>query len=245
MSLRWPFEDMHVHSTFSDGAATMEENIARAHELGMRRITCVDHVRRDTDWLPDYVAAVETLRGQTELEIFCGIEAKILTLDGELDMPDDTTGVDRVYIADHQMPGADGPIHPAAAKESLEAGETSTEQVLAELIQATSRAISGEPRGVIAHLFSILPKLGLSEADVPGALIAELAEATRTAGGRVEIDERWRCPGPDTVRHFHARGVPVLASTDSHRLDTLGQFDFVRSAFAALGLDDDAVPAAA
>lgn len=245
MSLSWPFEDMHVHSTFSDGAATLEENIARARELGMRRITCVDHVRRDTDWLPDYVAAVESWKGRTEVEVLCGIEAKILTLDGELDMPSDTSGVDRVYVADHQMPGAEGPIHPAAVKKALEAGETSGEQVFAELTRATARAVADEPRAVIAHLFSILPKLGLDEADVPEARIVELAEAARAAGCRIEIDERWRCPGPGTVRHFSERGIPVLASTDSHRLETLGQFDFVRSAFGALGLDGDAVPAAA
>lgn len=238
MSHRWPFEDMHVHSTFSDGAATMEENIARARELGLTRFTCVDHVRRDTDWLPEYVAAVESFKGHDDLEVFCAIEAKILTLDGALDMPDDTTGVDRVYIADHQMPGADGPIHPAEVKAALEAGDASPEQVLAELTGATARALAGEDRAVIAHLFSILPKLGLAEAQVPPAMIESLADAALEAGARIEIDERWSCPAPATVRPFVARGIEVLASTDSHRLDTLGQFDFVRAAFSTLGLDD-------
>ena len=41
-------EDMHVHSTFSDGKGSIAENIAEAERLGLRRMTCVDHVREST-----------------------------------------------------------------------------------------------------------------------------------------------------------------------------------------------------
>lgn len=236
MTAGWPFEDMHVHSTFSDGAATVEENIERAIELGLTRLTCVDHVRRDTDWLPEFVSAVEPWRGHRQIEVLCGIEAKILTLEGDLDLPGDTSGVDRIYVADHQMPGPDGPIHPRDVAAALVAGEASANRVVSELVDATAAGIARDERSVIAHLFSILPKLGLDESAASRESIDALADCTARVGARIEIDERWRCPGPWVVRPFLQRGVEILASTDSHRLETLGQFAFVRSAFESLGV---------
>ncbi len=38
-------QDMHVHSTFSDGRDTIEDNVAEAERLGLLELTCVDHVR--------------------------------------------------------------------------------------------------------------------------------------------------------------------------------------------------------
>ena len=55
-------EDMHVHSTFSDGEGTIEENIAAAEERSLTALTCVDHVRRDTDWHPGFVEEVRRAR---------------------------------------------------------------------------------------------------------------------------------------------------------------------------------------
>ncbi len=78
---------MHVHSTFSDGRDRIEDNIAEAEALGLTALGCVDHVRVDTDWVPDYVAAVQRLRGETAVELRCGIEAKLLDTTGALDLP--------------------------------------------------------------------------------------------------------------------------------------------------------------
>ena len=52
-----PDEDNHVHSTFSDGKGTIAENIAAAEAVGLKRLVCVDHVRLDTTYVPEFVAA--------------------------------------------------------------------------------------------------------------------------------------------------------------------------------------------
>lgn len=77
---------------------------------------------------------------------------------------------------------------------------------------------------MIAHLFSVLPKIGVREQDVPLELIERLAAATAAAGARIEVDERWRCPSARTLRPFVAAGVPLLLSTDSHRRESIGRY---------------------
>jgi putative hydrolase len=231
-------QDMHVHSTFSDGADSIADNIAEAERLGLRELTCVDHVRGSTDWVPDYVAAVRELEQTTELTLRCAIEAKLLDTDGALDLPDAIDGVDAIYAADHQVPLADGPHHPREVREAIDGGERDAAAVLDAIVTATERALDRPEQVVIAHLFSVLPKLGLHERDVPAELIERLAGAARRHGAWIEIDERWRCPSAATVRPFIELGVPLLLSTDSHRRETIGRYDYCLGVLRALDAED-------
>jgi putative hydrolase len=220
-----PRVDLHVHSTFSDGRDRIEDNIAEAEALGLEGLGCVDHVRADTDWVPGYVEAVDRLRGETAVELRCGIEAKLLDTSGALDLPQGIGGVDAIYVADHQVPLAEGPTHPREVRERIAAGELSAAAVIEALLTATARALDRPERVVIAHFLSILPKIGLSEADVPAEGLERLAAETARIGQEIEISERWRCPSAATLRPFVRHGVAVVLSTDSHRRDTIGRYE--------------------
>ena len=78
---------------------------------------------------------------------------------------------------------------------------------------------------MIAHFFSILPKIGLAEADVRADGLDRLAAEAARTGQEIEISERWRCPSAATLRPFLRRGVPIVLSTDSHRRETIGRYD--------------------
>jgi putative hydrolase len=80
-------QDMHVHSTFSDGRDTIEDNVAEAERLGLLELTCVDHVRVDTDWVAAYAAAVRRVNATTPVVLHCAVEAKLLDTAGNLDLP--------------------------------------------------------------------------------------------------------------------------------------------------------------
>jgi putative hydrolase len=82
------------------------------------------------------------------------------------------------------------------------------------------------PNVQIAHLFSVLPKIGLAEDDVPLDLVEELAAATAAAGAQIEVSERWRCPSARTLRPFVRRGLDVLAGTDSHHPAAIGHYTY-------------------
>lgn len=220
-------EDWHVHSTFSDGNSTLAENIERAEQIGLRTICLVDHVRRDSAWVPDFMAAVSAIRARTSLRVYCSVEAKILDRSGELDLPEELPGIDFVHVADHRFPLESGPADPADIRRGLAARELDAADLIASLVDATEGALIRAPGGLIAHLFSILPKAGLSETDVPPRSIMRMAATAKRTGARLEVNEKWSCPSLATVRIFRAAGVPIVASTDSHHASAIGAYSYV------------------
>jgi len=222
-------EDHHVHSTFSDDAvSTVAENVRVARERGLRVLCLADHAREGSPWVPDFVAAVRELRPAPGIEVLAGVEAKILNATGELDLPGSLRGVDRVLIADHQYPGDHGPVPPQDMRDALDRRQCSAGDIIDGLIAATLGALERVALPQVAHLFSLLPKMGLDEADVPGPTLDHLAQGCVRGGARVEVNEKWACPSPRTIRVLAAAGVPLVASTDSHDCASIGRYPRVR-----------------
>ncbi|MEM6704064.1 MAG: PHP domain-containing protein [Acidobacteriota bacterium] len=231
-------EDLHMHSTFSDGRNTLEEMVRAAQRAGLRRICFSDHVRVDTHWLSSYVDAVASVRDRGQIEVLCGVEAKILDASGRLDLPPCPAGVQALLVADHRLPWGSDCLSPRAALRLLERSEASPLDIFESLVCATVGAAEkaaslGRNRLVIiAHLFSFLPKIGLSEEEVPYPLLDRLAAGLGARRAVVEISERWRCPGPRTLSALEAGGVRFCASTDSHSAETVGRYRWVARTLA-------------
>ena len=108
---------------------------------------------------------------------------------------------------------------------------TTAAQAIEDLCRATANAISPARcprRPLLAHLFSVLPKIGLSESIVPGPVLAELAWRIARSGALVEVNEKWSCPSPRTVAALAAAGVPLVAGSDSHHCRDVGVYRSVR-----------------
>ena len=127
-----------------------------------------------------------------------------------------------MLIADHQYPGDSGPVPPQDMRDALERGQCSAADVIGGLIEATLAALEQVAQPQLAHLFSLLPKMGLDQAGVPVPALDHLAQGCLRAGARVEVNEKWACPSPRTIRVLAAAGVPLVASTDSHDCATVG-----------------------
>ncbi len=234
--------DHHVHSTWSDDAVSSPlENLHAARAAGLASVRMVDHVRTTTTHVPEFLADIAALPRVDGLEVLTGVEAKILDASGRLDVPADLVvgpgGVDRVLIADHQFPGPGGPWSPRRTREELEAG-LSAEDALGILVTATVRAMERAGRGQLAHLFSLLPKIGLHEHDLLDEHVQAVAEAAVRTGTTVEVNEKWRCPGPRVVLALAAAGVPLVGSTDSHEATSVGRYSWVAEAASARRLVD-------
>jgi putative hydrolase len=218
-------EDHHIHSTFSDDAvSTLAENVRAARNRGLRTVCLAEHVRRDSVHVAGFVSAIEALRPVPGMRVLAGVEAKILDQRGGLDLPGDLGGIDRVLIADHQFPGETGPVAPGQVRTAIARGETTAADVVEALVRATAAALGQARRPQLAHLFSILPKLGIAESGVPDGLLRLLARQARASDAVVEVNEKWGCPSARSLRAFTAAGVRVVASTDSHDCTDVGVY---------------------
>jgi putative hydrolase len=168
------------------------------------------------------------------LTVRTGVEAKILDMTGRLDLPADLSGIDLVLIADHQFPADIGPVDPAGLRQDLADGTVSPADAVECLAEATANAASTVPAAILAHLFSVLPKIGLSENDVPDGLLGSLAGRLLASGAAVEVNEKWSCPAPRTVAALAGAGVPLVASTDSHHSSAVGRYQSVRDTVGAV-----------
>ncbi|WP_314425987.1 PHP domain-containing protein [uncultured Microbacterium sp.] len=219
--------DHHVHSTFSDDAvSTLAENVDAAAAAGLATVRLVDHVRQSTEWVPDYLAAVRALRVPDALTVLTGVEAKILDVSGALDIPALPSGIDRILIADHQFPGTDGPLGPTAVRERIDGG-WAADDVLDQLVSALIASMRRHPGNQLAHCFSILPKIGLSETDLGSERISAWARAAAETDTLVEVNEKWGCPGVPLLDALHRAGAEIVASTDSHVATDVGRYSRV------------------
>ncbi|HUK69159.1 MAG TPA: PHP domain-containing protein [Streptosporangiaceae bacterium] len=226
-------EDYHVHSTFSDGASTLAQNVRVARERRLRTLCLADHVRRDTLWVPDFVAAVSAYRSLSQPRVLAGLEAKILDSSGRLDIPpglgcvDAVAGIDIVLIADHRFPGDHGPVHPAEMRAAIDGHDVTAQEAIECLVEATVYALAAAPHALVAHLFSLLPKIGLDEDQVPPLLLDHLAKRIARADALVEVNEKWRCPSARTVAALARADVRLVAGSDSHHCEHIAGYDSV------------------
>ena len=220
--------DYHVHSVFSDDAvSTLAENLAAAAAAGLTTIRLIDHVRSSTEWVPEFLAAVAAEPVPDGLTVLTGVEAKIMDAAGTLDIPADLVigpgGVDAVVIADHQFPGDTGPWSPSATREKLDSGLPVAE-ALDLLIAGYVGAMRSVTSGQLAHAFSILPKVGLSEDDLSDEQLELWASVVAETGTLVEANEKWACPSPRVLRAVLAAGGALVAATDSHVASDVGRY---------------------
>jgi putative hydrolase len=223
--------DFHVHSSWSDDArSTIPENIAAAVAVGLTELRLIDHVRQSTTWVPEFLDEVRRQPSHDGLTIYTGVEAKILNSSGALDVPSDLlvggNGVDAIVIADHQFPGPDGAWSPEVARARLADG-LATSDALDLLIGALVAAMRSVESAQLAHCFSILPKIGLDENDLGEDHLHEWAQAAAETGTLIEVNEKWGCPSPRSIRAALAAGATVVASTDSHVASEVGQYERV------------------
>jgi DNA polymerase (family X) len=198
--------DLHVHTTWSDGKASVLEMALAARDLGYEYIAICDHtpnvrvvpgldaeaLRRQADEIAavnEEVAPFRVLRG-TEVDI---------RRDGELDLPDDVLDeLDWVQL-------------------SLHAGQREPRD---QLTRKVTEAMRNPAVRALSH-----PKGRIINHRPPNALDLERTfEVALETGVAIEtngLPDRLDLSGPELKLAIEA-GVPIVVSTDAHSVRGLG-----------------------
>ncbi len=198
--------DLHVHTTASDGKATVEEMGRAARELGYEYLAICDHTRNvrvvpglDAD---DVRRQAEEIAAANELlapfRILRGSECDILP-DGSLDLPDDVLAeLEWVQISLH--------AGQRAPRRAL------TDRVLEAMRHPAASCLS-HPKG---RILNHRPENALD--------LEQVFDVALETGVALEVNglpDRLDLSGVH-VREALAAGVPIVCSTDAHSTRGLG-----------------------
>jgi len=217
--------DLHMHTTATDGKATLEEMVAAARELGHEYIAITDHSQRvsmarglDPERLLAQWREIDELNDRLEGEIVVlkGIECDILE-QGGMDLPDDVLAQADWVIA------------------SVHYGQRQSRQ---QITQRVLGAIENPHVAIIAHPTGRL--LGRRE---PYEIdLDQVMAAAAEHGKLLELNSNpLRLDLNDT--HCAAakeRGVPIVISTDAHSTEQLNllRYGVKQARRAGLGAAD-------
>jgi DNA polymerase (family 10) len=198
--------DLHVHSTWSDGKASVLEMAEAARARGYEYLAICDHTRAvrvvpglDADDLrrqaEEIAAANERL---APFRVLRGVECDILP-DGSLDLPDDVLAeLDWVQVSLH-------------AGQRLERAEL-TKRVLEAMRHPAARCLSHPKGRILGHR----PENALDLDEVFGVAL-ETGVALEVNG----LPDRLDLSGAH-VAEAVAAGVEIVCSTDAHSVAGLG-----------------------
>eukprot|EP00913_Durusdinium_trenchii_P022849 g21453.t1 len=192
--------DLHMHTTATDGAATIREMAEAAKARGLKYIAITDHSKRvamanglDAKRLRAHWKAIDKVRGEVSgIDILCGIECDILE-DATMDLPDDV-----LAEADWVI----GVLHYGL------------KQPGAQINKRLLAAIENPNVSAIGHLTGRL--IGKR----PGADVSydDVFKAAADHGVMMEINAH---PSRLDLDDIHAaaardRGIPIVINTDAH-----------------------------
>jgi DNA polymerase (family 10) len=192
--------DLHVHTTWSDGKATVLEMAEAARDLGYEYVAICDHTRAvhvvpglDADDIrrqADEIAAVN--QQLAPFHVLCGSECDILA-DGSLDLPDDVLA---------ELDWVQASVH-AGQRQSR---DQLTKRTLAAVSHPAVRSISHPQGRIINHR----PPNDV-DLEAVFAACAETGTAVETNGLPDRIDL-----SSELVREAIHAGVRITCSTDAH-----------------------------
>ena len=198
--------DLHVHTTWSDGKASVLEMAVAARDLGYEYLAICDHTPNvrvvpglDADDLRRQAEEIAAVNEEVApFRVLRGTEVDIRS-DGALDLPDDILAeLDWVQL-------------------SLHAGQR---QARAELTKKVTEAMRHPAVRALSH-----PKGRIINHRPPNALDLERAfEVALETGVAIEtngLPDRLDLSGPEIKLAIEA-GVPIVVSTDAHSVRGLG-----------------------
>lgn len=231
--------DYHTHTIYSHGRGTVYENVRAAASLGLSEIAIADHGPANLFGVG--VRAPETLnaiaqdvravgRAFPEIRAMAGVEANIISAEGDLDVPEDIlSGLDIVLAGLHWL------VRAATPKDMLIiiAGNAVSRRLgfgSRRMLDYNTRAVVN---AVMRHRIDIVTHPGLR---LPIDTRA-LARACAQRGTLMEINASHDHTAPRYLRVAEEENAQFVLSSDAHRPSEVGIVDRALDLAARSGID--------
>lgn len=178
-------QDLHLHTTFTDGRSTILEMLRAAQGEGLRTVAFTEHVRRGIAWFGDFREQVRRDRvAFPRLQVLVGIEAKALDCQGGLDADAALIAqADLVLGAFHNYPDGQGGFQPATALSFEEAARLEFEASWA-LLDHPEVDVLAHPGAMTRKFFGTFPE----------AYLRRLVLKAARRGKAIELNGEYNTP---------------------------------------------------
>lgn len=237
------YADWHTHTTYSDGKGSISDNAEAARQRGLSELAITDHapnnlrvgMRDPAETLAEMRQEIERWNAERpDLCLRLGVEANLISQDGQLDLPDALLEqLDLTIVS----------LHPLVKPASWRDGAC---MFLPDLVQrlTTLRNQGLRNRNTKAMVEAVY-RHPVSFVGHPGLWIdidtRELAEACVRRGTALEIN----CSHADELAGYvqaaMPSGVDFVINTDAHRPEEVGHQEAGIALAKRLGLDSDRI----
>jgi putative hydrolase len=198
-------EDFHVHCNYNDHSSpdlTVPNVVKYAEKIGLRTIAFTEHVRKTSDWIPEYLDEIQRISSDSSIETIAGFEAKIL-IDGSIDCPENYA--DKYFLI--------ASFHTRYDDKQV-------------WLQALEKAIKNSSVEVIGHI-APEPSFSLKPNE-----IEQLANLIVQNNKIVELNAKYHRPPKDWIQIFKKNKVRFHLGSDAHSLDEIGRFEKISDLIA-------------
>ncbi|MGD8700510.1 MAG: PHP domain-containing protein [Gemmatimonadales bacterium] len=208
----WVNREMHLHTEYTDGEASIAEVIQRAESLGLAEIAFTEHVRADSAWFPEFADEVRRRAAGCGVRVLVGAEVRIKDFEGSLDItPEIREHCDIVLASVHRFPGSNGSLRSFA---DVPRGD------FAEIEYRLARGfVKRGGADVLAHPGGMsLRQTGT----FPDAYFRSLMAECRERGVAIEISSSYLRDLSGFLNLLEEVDPLVSIGSDAHRLDEIG-----------------------
>ncbi|MEM1578980.1 MAG: PHP domain-containing protein [Archaeoglobaceae archaeon] len=189
--------DLHVHSNYSDGKASVAEIAKRAKQLGLKAVGIVDHSIELSFGLDERKARlreieIENARALYGIKIYSGIECSVNSF-GEIYRP--FFDFDLIIVSVH-----DGTFN---------------------CLDRIIKCIENYDVHAIGHLFSEMFSCNRNE-----EAEEKLLDVLESRGVAIELNSRHRCPPDDFLLKCSEREIKISIGSDAHSIEKVGRVEW-------------------
>lgn len=229
--------DYHTHSVYSHGKGTVEDNVKRAAELGLKEIGITDHGICDypnnlpPDEVNDFLFDINECREKyPDINIYAGIEANLISNDGRMDITDEQQEkLDYIICGYHSVRIM--MVNPADLF-TMFLPNIITKNSAKRIVKNTEayiKSMRGYRVAIIAHPLKNI------KCDLKA-----LGEAALEFGVHIEVNDKNLELGPADFETLMKTGCRLIINSDAHAVEKIGQMPTAFAASRAAGVPDEA-----